>query len=278
MLGLACILGLVSVYLVKDWLQARLDGSSSAQAAPMELSTVVVAKRRINFGEEFANEALVEIEWPAKSRPAESFTSIDELTGGKEKRVALRTIEVSEPVLRSKVSGFGGRPTLSAQINNDNRAVTVRVNDVMGVGGFVLPGDRVDVLMTRQDRSSAPTTDVILQNIRVLAVDQDASQERNKPIVARAVTLEVTTEEAQKLTLAAQVGQVTLALRNEANAGAAPVRTVRVSDLSRDKLPHTQKVTKKSAPKPPPTPVTSNVTIFRALKPTVAQVTPEKPR
>src|SRR3546814_6537331 len=112
--------------------------------------------------------------------------------------LVLRTLEVNEPVLENKISGFGGKASLAAILSPEMHAVTIRVNDVAGVAGFVLPGDRVDVLLTR-DRTGGEggnvannlITDVLLQNVKVLGIDQDANQEKDKPSDAKAVTLEV---------------------------------------------------------------------------------------
>ena len=106
-------------------------------------------------------------------------------------------------------------------VRDGMKAVTIRVNDVEGVGGFVLPGDHVDVVLTRQVDKSTATTDVVLQNARVLAIDQIADERADKPAVAKAVTLEVDTIGAQKLSLAASVGSLSLMLRKagEASAG-----------------------------------------------------------
>ena len=143
--------------------------------------------------------------WPEEALPAGAFAKIsDVLTGGK--RVVLTAIEPNEPVLGSKITGPGQRATLSAMLRDGMKAVTVRVNDVEGVGGFVLPGDRVDVALTRQIDKGNATTEVVLQNVRVLAIDQIADERADKPAVAKAVTLEVDGVGAQKLSLAASVG------------------------------------------------------------------------
>ena len=112
-----------------------------------------------------------------------------------------RPIETNEPVLKSKVSGFGGRAILSSMIAPDMRAMTIRINDVSGVAGFVLPGDHVDIILIR-DFGGSPVTDILLQNIKVLGIDQDANQNRQQPGVVRAVTFEVTPTQSQKLVLA----------------------------------------------------------------------------
>ena len=105
----------------------------------------------------------------------------------------LASIERNEPILRTKITGPGQKATLSAVIQDGMRAVTVRTNDVEGVAGFVLPGDHVDVLLTRQSERTTGMNDVVIQNARVLAVDQLADDAADRPTVARAVTLEVDT-------------------------------------------------------------------------------------
>jgi pilus assembly protein CpaB len=114
-------------------------------------------------------------------------------------------------------------------------AVTVRVNDVGGVGGFVLPGDYVDVFLTRTERERS-YTDVLLQNVRVLGIDQIADDRTDKPKVAKAVTLELTTEAAQKVVLAASVGSISLSLRGVGSVGRLDARRVTLSDLSQTSI------------------------------------------
>jgi pilus assembly protein CpaB len=132
------------------------------------------------------------------------------LTG---RRIVLTAIEPNEPVLSLKITGPGQRATLSALVKPGMKAVTIRVNDVEGVGGFVLHGDRVDVVLTRQIEKGSAATEVVLQNTRVLAVDQSADERAAKAAVAKSVTLEVSTLEAQKVWLASSVGNLSLLLR-----------------------------------------------------------------
>ena len=129
------------------------------------------------------------------SVPPGSFASVEEVLGtdGK-RRVALRAIEINEPMLKTKISGFGGRASLSTILAPEMRASTIRVNDINGVAGFVLPGDHVDIMLTRSAGGSEANllTDILLQNVKVLAIDQDANEDRAQPAVVKAVTLEVT--------------------------------------------------------------------------------------
>ena len=134
-------------------------------------------------------------------------------------------------MLSLKVTGAGQRATLSALVGPGMKAVTVRVNDVEGVGGFVLPGDHVDVVMTRQVDKGSATTEVILQNRRVLAIDQSADERAAKAAIAKSVTLEVETVEAQKVWLASSVGSLSLLLRKAGETASAKTRKVSLKDL-----------------------------------------------
>ncbi len=278
MLGLACVMGVAAVYLARGWLETRMKSSGVSERS-VPATTVVVARRALSFGDHVKAEFLQEIEWPASAVPSDAFKTVAELVGTGETRVVLRTVEVNEPILKTKISGFGGKATLSAIIGPDMRAVTVRVNDVVGVAGFVLPGDRVDVLLTRKQlvmpRDEQPYTDVLLQSVKVLAVDQEANEKSQKPVVAKAVTLEVTPHQAQKLTLAAQVGYLSLALRKDTNVEAAPLTTVNLRDLR----PYVEPVIAFNKPVENVAPRlrVTQVNIVRGFKATIETVPVEEP-
>jgi pilus assembly protein CpaB len=184
----------------------------------------------LKFGDRLAKENLRLVDWPTGSVPEGTFKSIDDLLGP-QSRVALQAIQPNELILANKVTGPGQRASLSAVIASGMRAMTIRVNDILGVAGFVLPGDRVDIMLTREIVKDQPMTDVLLQNVKVLGIDQRSDQESNKPDVVKAVTIEVTTEQAQKLTLAARVGTLSLALRDVSNVELAPSRPISIKDL-----------------------------------------------
>ena len=133
--------------------------------------------------------ALRELPWPQDALPAGAFGKIADLVAAK--RVVLMPMEPNEAVLASKVTGPGQRATLSAVLDPGMTAVTVRVNDVEGVAGFILPGDHVDVMLTRQGEKNTAATDVVIENAQVLAIDQLADEKADKPSVVKAVTLEV---------------------------------------------------------------------------------------
>lgn len=238
MVVLAGVFGLAAVFVAQMWL-SRQDAMRSKQmhveAKAVATRTIVVAKSPLRFGNPVEASAVREIEWPEGALPQGSFSSVKELLSAG-KRIVLAPIEPNEPILATKLTGPGQRATLSAVIHPGKKAVTVRVNDVEGVAGFVLPGDRVDVLLTRRDEKNG-MTDVVLQDIPVLAIDQLADGRSNKPKIAKAVTLEVDTVAAQKLTLSAQLGVLSLALRKAGESGAEASRRISVKDIGHREKP-----------------------------------------
>ena len=239
MTGFAVVFGLLAVFVAHVWLtnQAGQRGKTvEAAAQPVPMQTVVVAKQPLRFGTELTQSMLQELPWPANSVPAGAFAKIsDVLSHGR--RVVLAAIEPNEPVLALKITGPGQRATLSALVKPGMKAVTIRVNDVEGVGGFVLPGDRVDVVLTRQIDKGQASTEVVLQNTRVLAVDQSADERTAKAAVAKSVTLEVTTVEAQKVWLASSVGSLSLLLRKAGETGETQTRKITLNDLGSNDAP-----------------------------------------
>jgi pilus assembly protein CpaB len=216
MIVFAVVFGLLAVFVAQSWLNSQAEMRArnlEAQKRPLATQTIVVAAKPLRFGNELGQMSLRELPWPADALPAGAFSKITDLTAGG-RRVVLASIEANEPILDSKITGAGQRATLSAVLQDGMKAVTIRVNDVEGVAGFVLPGDHVDVVLTRQQDKTGAAADVVLQNVRVLAVDQTADERLEKPSIVKAVTLEVAS--AQKLALAATVGTLSLALRKRA--------------------------------------------------------------
>jgi pilus assembly protein CpaB len=232
MIGIAVVFGLLAVLVAQSWLNSQADMRArnlEAQKKPVATRTIVVAAKPLRFGNELGSMSLREVSWPTEALPAGAFSKIADLTSGR--HVVLTAIEANEPVLASKITGSGQRATLSAVLGDGMKAVTIRVNDVEGVAGFVLPGDRVDVVLTRQQDKNVAAADVVLQNVRVLAVDQIADDRTEKPSIAKAVTLEVEVMAAQKLALAATVGSLSLALRKAGESTASNTRRITVADL-----------------------------------------------
>jgi len=218
---------------------SNLDKTAVVQPAPaepqLEMSTVLVATRALRFGDKVDSSTVQATRWIAGTEPEGSFTTLEDFTAGVEARAALGPIEVGEPILAAKVTGPGQRPTLSALVEDNMRALTIAVDEVFGVAGFVLPGDRVDVMLTRTltagDRSTAQA-DVLVQNIMVLAIDQQADQRLDAPSVSSAVTLQVDSEMAQKLALGGSIGRLSLTLRAAGSSHRAEVGSVSLADLT----------------------------------------------
>lgn len=236
MIVLAGVFGVLAVVLANIWLANQRN--ALAQSNGVQASTIVVAAMPLKFGDTLSADKLREIAWPAGAIPTGAFKTTKDALAGNGTRQALQAISANEPVLASKITGAGQRATLSAVLGEGMKAVSIRVNDVLGVAGFVFPGDRVDVLLTRTVRSdNGPDksfVDVLLQSVKVLAVDQVADESKDSPTVVKAVTVEVSTKDAQKLTLAAGAGQLSLALRQAAASNGETTERITLSDLTGD--------------------------------------------
>jgi len=207
MLGLAMVLGLAAVMLASRWL---LQQSSAASVR------IVVAAGDVGLGQRLAPDMLKLAEWPAHSLPSGAQRDPLPLQG----RVLKTTVQRGEPLTEGKLAPAGTLGGLSALIAEGKRAITVRVNDVVGVAGFALPGNFVDILVhapahAQGDSSEAAVSKIVLERILVLAVAQEVARDDTKPRVVNAVTLEVTPDQAERLDLARSVGTLSLALRNQ---------------------------------------------------------------
>lgn len=235
MIVLALVFGALAVYVAQYWLDRQADMRLRAIQAEtrqpvLTASTVVVAARPLRYGQELAASDLKEVPWPADAVPPGSSTKVKDLLA-EGKRAVLAAIEPNEPVLAAKITGPGQRATLSAALRDGMQAIAVRVSDTAGVAGFVLPGDRVDLMLTHQQDKADNVTDVLLQDVRVLAIDQSNDERSDKPLVVKTVTLEVSTLEAQKITLAGVVGTLSLSLRKAGETASAGTRRVTLADL-----------------------------------------------
>ena len=224
----ALVLGLIAVFLANSYFSG-VEQKQERIAEEQKLSRIVVASQDLNFGIPLTDQNLRLANWPANSVPAGAFTSVAAAMRGN--RVALRPIVVGEPVLSSKVSGADGRATLSANLPVGKLAFAIPINDTSGVGGFIRPGDLVDVLLTRAIPGAGTSgndkmTDVVLEAVPVLGIDQVADEKATKPATAKTATLEVDTFGAQKLALSIQLGVLSVALRNVADQVTGPRATV----------------------------------------------------
>lgn len=244
-LAASAALGLGALFVARIWLPAH--GAKAAvravAAAPAPGVPVVLAATPIAYGEKLEAKQLVLSHLPRDAAPVGAFASIDQVlkqdAGGAP--VALVAMSPREPVLAAKLSGPGARPTMAALIGENMRAYTIGVTEVAGGGGHVMPGDRVDVVLTRDltaagDVEGAPrgrlVSEVVLQNVRILGMDLNVDPASAKPAVARTATLEVSVEDAERLALSAQAGSMSLALRRNGSAAVQPVRAMATADLA----------------------------------------------
>jgi len=256
---LALAMGSVAAFLARSWVAAH---TLTSVEEPVR-TTIVVAVTSLGFGSEITSDNVAEIPYAAATLPEGSFATVQDLLKDG-RRVVLTPLGRNEPVLRSKVTAPGQRASLSSLLDEGKRAVTVPVDDVRGVAGFILPGDRVDVVLIRNDNAGGnhSYSDVIVQYVKVLAVDQIAGERQEKPTVAKAVTLEVTQEQAQKVLLATNVGKLSLVLRQPAEEDLHVSRRVTERDLSAVEVAA-------AAPVAPPTKYAdfATVTVVRGAKP-----------
>jgi pilus assembly protein CpaB len=202
----AIALGGIAAFLARNWLLSHSQASTDG-------ATIVVASQALPFGTSLSDDNLTEISWGSPSLPEGAFATKQALLKDG-RRAALTTLAKNEPILATRVTGPGRPASLSTTIEDGKRAVTVRVDDVRGVAGFITPNDHVDVVLIRAERSAQSSySNLLLQNIKVIAVDQVASEQKEKPSVAKAVTLEVTPSQAQKVALATEIGTLSLILR-----------------------------------------------------------------
>lgn len=230
MLGLALALGGLAAYMVSSTVNQQV-ATPEAPAAP-EMQPVVIAADDLAVGTALDRAHLRVAEFPVDAYPANSYQSIDQVFEG-EPPVVTMAMQEREVVLPQRLSIGVLRRGITAKIPDGYRAIAIPVNDVRGVGGFVLPGDRVDVLHTTSigRRDENPVTRTLLEGLSVLGVDQQSSENQEDPVVVKVVTLLADPEQAKSLTLAQQVGHLTLSLRNTGDDGEDDSFTVALTDL-----------------------------------------------
>jgi pilus assembly protein CpaB len=208
-------------------------------------------------------DSVVEIPWFSDTLPEGAFAAKGDLLNG-DRRVVLSPMKRGEAVLRSKITGPGQRASLASLLDEGRRAVTVQVDDVRGVAGFVLPGDFVDIVIIADDGSTKRQSysDILLEHIKVLAIDQVASEGEGQPTVAKAVTVEVTKEQAQKILLATNIGKLSLILSRPLEAKPEPNRRVSEKDIGRT----TPEPVRAAAPPPPASIVAAPVVPSNTVK------------
>jgi len=228
-LGVAIILGLFAVYIANVYITG-----SKKQADLGGTTKVAVASVPMAYGTELTPDKVRFVDYPNASIPPGSFTNAGQLMPVNQKRFALLPMGINEPILATKISAPGAGASIAALLPDGMRAATVRIDDVSGVAGFIQPNDSVDVLITRSiqgAQTATQVTDVLLQNARVIAIDQEAKNSDGTPKVARTATLQVAPLDAQKLALGQQSGSLSLVLRKPGEQNNPVVETVSMNDL-----------------------------------------------
>ncbi len=245
-LTIAALSGIIAAILINNYTNAQYDWARRQVLNPPQAptTTLVVATEDLAFGAAVQAEKLKEVPWPLESVPVGSYRSIKELFDEQQNRVVLSHLRGNEPVVSGKVTGPGQRAGLATMLDEGKKAVSIRVNDVVGVSGFLLPGDYVDLLLTQTGKEASESkkvenleayTSVLLEKIRVLAVDQTADPAQATPILARTITVEADLDQAKKITLASSVGNISAVLRKTGALGlAGDVGPVTVSQLAGD--------------------------------------------
>jgi pilus assembly protein CpaB len=233
LLIVAVFFGGVAAYMASGWLKAKSLKANQAALQKVQVIPVVVAAKDIPPGNVLDATVLKVTDWPKDNQIAGTSEDIEKLKG----RVLRYPLVAGEVVLQSKLAPQGTPGGLAGIIQNDKRAVTVKVDEASGVAGFVNPGNRVDVVLTlaKNEYKDDPISQVVLQNILVLGRGQDVEQPKGdeKPKIVPTVTLEVTPDEGERLALASKEGQITLALRGWTENIAGSTSGVRTSNLLR---------------------------------------------
>lgn len=265
--GIAFILlALVMGSLAAGGVYLYLKGAPVAEAQAVETVPVIVASKDLTFGTTLKDEHLRVVDFPKSAVPVGHFSSIDSVLNQTTKVFVVD----GEPILASKLSSMGGG--LSVRIPPEMRAMSLKVNEVTGVSGFVLPGDRVDVMVTIDNAdgsSNNAVTRTILQDVEVLASGVKTETKNNQHVDVQTVTVIVDPDGAEKMALAVDQGSVHLALRNPVDrevteGGSMDTRTVlglrseRKAAPAPSRAPATTTVTKKE-----PVAVDNSFTVIR---------------
>lgn len=271
MLLIALLAGGAAVMFASRWMQAQSLGGGQ----------IAVAAVDIELGGRITPEMLRMVQWPAGNVPVGAFTEVAVLDA----RVVKTSVTRGEPILEGKLAPAGTKGGLSAVVAEGKRAMTVRVNDVVGVAGFALPGNFVDIMVNTQNEGSKrgeqdkdkAISKIVLERILVLAIAQESSRDETKPKVVNAVTLEVTPEQAENLDLARSVGTLSLVLRNQVDPKMGETEGATKSTLLKeDHTPPPVVVVAASAPAPKP--VVRRAPAPKAVTVTVAAAPPAPER
>jgi pilus assembly protein CpaB len=208
-IGIGVMFAAVAGFMTLGFLKRQ--GSAPEQAA-LDTRPVVVALQTIKRGEPVADTNVRVVDWPVESLPEGSFSTVEEVVG----KLARSEIYQNDPLTAQKFLETKAPSILSMLIPEGRRAMSIKVNEVTGISGFVAPGSHVDILLAVSASQEEPArTRIVLEDVEVLAIAQSIEQMDSKPVVVNTVTLNVGPREAETLTLASNEGSLHLALRND---------------------------------------------------------------
>jgi pilus assembly protein CpaB len=229
-LVLALVFGTTATLMALGWLRGQSQQRAQAQVT-MKIQPVVVAAKDIDPAVALAQDQMVVRHWPQENCPQGSFTRVEDVVG----RVAAYPFGAGEPVLEIKLAPKGVIPGLTALMDPEKLAMTVKVDEACGVAGFVNPNNRVDVMVTVDkvgEYKEDPITRLVLQNLRVLGTGQQVEKRHGKkPQVVPTVTLEVSPDQGEMLANAAKEGTISLVLRSHMNQNVISTSGVRTTDM-----------------------------------------------
>lgn len=274
----AVLLGLLAVMAARMML-----AGPNAEKAQTEVpkTYVIVAAKPLKFGDKITPADLKAQPWPG-ALPQDAYAEAAQVVGDGE-RTALRDIKEGEVILATAITGGAGRLASSTLLGPDMRAISLPISETSGAGGFLAPGDRVDVFMTRKFDDDVAYAGLVVQGARVLAVGQTSDTSTAEPTIVKSATIEVTPAEAQKIALAQSVGDMHLALRATGDESRVPLQTVNAVDTfgmrgppksgSGGDAPAGQpRAAAGKAPAPRPFPGGSEVRVVRGTETSVYQV------
>lgn len=220
---ISIVVGAAAVMIAAQWVTRQ---------ASIATTKVVVAARDLEVGTRLRADMLQVVDWPAGSSLKEPFAAPEKLY----ERVINTQVLRGEPIVAARLAPPGEKGGLSAVLGQGNRAITVKVNEIVGVAGFALPGNYVDVMVNASDGANHPVSKIVLERILVLAVAQDVATGETKPRVVNAVTLEVTPQQAEQIDLARSIGSLSLVLRSQSDKGSSETTGARRDDLLKPNL------------------------------------------
>lgn len=261
-LAVAC--GALAVWLTSELLRNRTEASEQAAREAVPLGAVVIAAQDLEIGTTLSAENLKLVQWPKPSIPRGAFENVEAVAG----RVAVTRLSAGEPLLDPELADPGAGVGLVAMITPGNRAMSVKVNEVSGVAGFILPNTYVDIIAVERKSQQKEQAKTILQRIKVLATAQETSNEKGKAKIVNTVTLELEPKEAETLALYSVTSSIHMVLRSPLDTETGPVLAQAQPEPKKTVRPKVKYVAapKAAAVAPAPEPAPYTVEVIKGSK------------